>query len=302
MDVSGLPIANVAHWRKLERMVWAAAGGYVATYAMLEHLVAAQVPRRWQRAARIGAVALSSAVTTAGINKAAFSRTAGFYRERDTNREALRRGGERLRAVVESAPVVLFATDADGVLTLWEGRARAVLSAWPAQVVGRSVFEVFRDVPQICENVRRALAGESFDATLEIDARTFEAHYEPMRDLDGDVIGMVGVATDSTERAKREAADRERIRLDAALLVVRTVTHEINNALAPVTGFAELLAADLASGRGSQATVYAKLIVEGAADVARKVRRLQGIVRLEETAAPLGASRPLLDMDRSTTL
>ena len=111
-------------------------------------------------------------------------------------------------------------------------------------------------------------------------------------------------AGDAVERARMQAIgsqmEEDRARLDGALLVARTVAHEVNNALAPVLGYAELLGLrpDLAADPAAMSHVQA--IMDGASLAAEKIRRLQQIIRLEERDSVLGADRPLLDLERST--
>jgi len=111
-------------------------------------------------------------------------------------------------------------------------------------------------------------------------------------------------AGDAVERARMQAIgsqmEEDRARLDGALLVARTVAHEVNNALAPVLGYAELLGLrpDLAADPAAMSHLQA--IMDGASLAAEKIRRLQQIIRLEERDSVLGADRPLLDLERST--
>jgi len=88
----------------------------------------------------------------------------GQFIERKRAEEALRRSEQHLRSVVTNAPVVLFALDREGVFTLSEGKGLDDLGLEPGQLVGSSVFEVYRETPQIVADVRRALAGEEFSA------------------------------------------------------------------------------------------------------------------------------------------
>ena len=62
--------------------------------------------------------------------------------------QALRESRRLLYTVVNSAPIVLFALDCDGVFTLSEGQELERLGLWPGEIVGRSVYEVYKDVPQ----------------------------------------------------------------------------------------------------------------------------------------------------------
>jgi PAS domain-containing protein len=91
----------------------------------------------------------------------------------------LKRAQEQLRVVISNAPIVLFAIDAAGVFTLSEGRGLAALGRKPGQVVGQSAFEVYREVPRVVENLKRALAGEDFTDIVEMGSLAFETRYTP---------------------------------------------------------------------------------------------------------------------------
>ncbi len=86
--------------------------------------------------------------------------------EKKQAREALRKAEKRLRTVVASASLILFATDKNGIFTLCEGEGLKSLSLQPGELVGQSVFEVYADSPQVGENIRRALKGESFTSSV----------------------------------------------------------------------------------------------------------------------------------------
>ena len=86
--------------------------------------------------------------------------------EKKQAREALRKAEKRLRTVVASASLILFATDKNGVFTLCEGEGLKSLSLQPGELVGQSAYEVYADSPQVGENIRRALKGESFTSAV----------------------------------------------------------------------------------------------------------------------------------------
>ena len=124
--------------------------------------------------------------------------------KRERTEKALRESETHSSAVVTNAPVVLFMLDREGVFTLAEGKGLETLGLEPGEVVGLSIFEVYRDMPQVLKDVRRALAGEAFSTATEVAKSTFEVRYSPLREEDGGVIGIVGVATDITERKNLE--------------------------------------------------------------------------------------------------
>ena len=116
---------------------------------------------------------------------------------------------ERRQRVVTGAPIVLFALDRDGVFTLSEGQGLSALRLGPGEVVGRSALEMYRDVPGVVESIRRALSGEEIAASVEVDGLTFDSRYSPLKDDDGNVSGVIGVATDITDRRRAVDALRE---------------------------------------------------------------------------------------------
>jgi PAS domain S-box-containing protein len=122
--------------------------------------------------------------------------------ERTRVEEALWERERHLRTVVTGAPIVLFAVDREGVITLEEGRGLDAVGRKPGECVGRLVSDAFWDVPLVGENVRRALAGEEFASIVEIAGVTFETRYSPLRGENGEIVGVIGVGTDITERRR----------------------------------------------------------------------------------------------------
>lgn len=120
--------------------------------------------------------------------------------------QALQESENRLRSVVNSAPMILWALDRDGIFTFSEGRGLATLGMRPGVVVGRSVFDVYASVPQILADAKRALEGEEFNTLVEVNQAIFEVSYSTVPGQDGSPNGVIGVAIDVTDRKAAEAA------------------------------------------------------------------------------------------------
>src|SRR6185295_721456 len=129
--------------------------------------------------------------------------------EKKQAREALRKAEKRLRTVVASAALILFATDKNGIFTLCEGEGLKSLSLQPGELVGQSVFTVYADSPKVGENIRRALTGESFTSSVSVGSLVFDIRYSPLTDEHDNVLGVIGVATDITENRRAEVSIRE---------------------------------------------------------------------------------------------
>jgi diguanylate cyclase (GGDEF)-like protein/PAS domain S-box-containing protein len=137
----------------------------------------------------------------------------GPARPRRRSPQAILTSEARLRAVVSNAPVILFATDSSGTFTLSEGKGLARLGLTPGEVVGQSVFDLYTHA--IIHGVRRALAGETVISTSEVGELVYETYYAPILDRRGRVAGVVGVATDVTERAQALERLMEHARRDS---------------------------------------------------------------------------------------
>ncbi len=129
--------------------------------------------------------------------------------EQKLAQDALRETENRLRTVVGSASLILFAVDTNGIFTLCEGEGLKSLSLTPGQLVGQSVFEIYADAPKISEHIRRALAGDSFTASVEVDELILDVRYSPLTSRSGKILGVIGVATDITETRQAEVSIQE---------------------------------------------------------------------------------------------
>ena len=124
--------------------------------------------------------------------------------ERERAEAALARTHTVLRAVLESAPLILYAADADGTVTLSEGTGLAALGLRPSEAVGHSVFEFSAGVAENEANARRALAGEAVSYDARVESIWLHTEIRPLRDADGALAGIIGVCLDVTERIEAE--------------------------------------------------------------------------------------------------
>lgn len=128
--------------------------------------------------------------------------------ERKQAELALRESEERFRVLVTRAPLIEFVLDAQGTFTLSEGKGLHTLGLEPGQVVGRSVFDVYGDFPEILDDVRAGLRGEPRHDDTIVGSNVFETHYIPIFDGDGKVSHLIGVANDISERKRAEESLR----------------------------------------------------------------------------------------------
>src|SRR5262249_45376726 len=94
---------------------------------------------------------------------------------------------ERLRNVIGKAPIILFALDKSGVFTLSEGKGLDAFGVKPGELIGRSIFELYHELPNLHASARRALAGEAVTFVTEANNQFFEIHLIPLFEKTGAV-------------------------------------------------------------------------------------------------------------------
>jgi PAS domain S-box-containing protein len=161
---------------------------------------------------------------------------------------ALRERNALLNAITTSTPDLIFAKD----------RAGRALMANPAWI--RAVGKMDNDVMGLDESDRMVLdSGEAMiiEAVLPGEAgseRTYLTTKSPLRDEQGRIIGLIGVATDITERkhAQREleklVVAEQRLRAEAERAnrakdeFLAIVSHELRSPLNALRGWSHILA------------------------------------------------------------
>ena len=149
---------------------------------------------------RPGTVAAIAAATIAATMLAPGSRE---LRRRATGMsEALRAGGSLL-SLADQMPIMIWATDPELRYTLVRGAAAKEVAEVRGSAVGITAFERFGTTdaahPVIGAHLR-ALSGEEVDYEFALAGHTFDAHVRPIRGADGRIVGVAGVAVDTTAR------------------------------------------------------------------------------------------------------
>jgi len=120
--------------------------------------------------------------------------------------DRLKTANETLKAAISSAPMLLWATDTEGKLTVLEGKKCENWGLTEGEAVGRSIFEIYGSQPDTLENIALVLAGSSRSwNTLQGDL-TYEIRSTPVRNSIGEVVGVVGVSTEIDDLSRSQVA------------------------------------------------------------------------------------------------
>jgi PAS domain S-box-containing protein len=142
-------------------------------------------------------------------------------RDRQLAESALWESETRLHTVVTQAPVILYLTDCNGTLTLLEGKGLERLGHPPSKLLEQSDFDLYGSWLKIWENLPDVLEGNDRAWIVNVGDSVYQNRTTPLRDTNGQVTGLIGVATDITQRHQAELALAERERYLAALVEVQ---------------------------------------------------------------------------------
>ncbi|WP_155300303.1 ATP-binding protein [Deinococcus kurensis] len=205
--------------------------------------------------------------------------------------EALNRTRHYLEVAVANAPMLLFAVDAQGIFTLFEGDLARRLSDRPQDVIGQSAPELFRHDPTLrhITSLHQAFAGEEVHEVIELSARQIilEAWFVPVLDARGQVTEVVGVALDVTERwtaqQHLESTNAELRRSNAELEQFAYVaSHDLQEPLRTVTSFTDLLARKYAPALDERGLQYMGLITQATGRMAQLLEDLLAFARVHQ--------------------
>jgi PAS domain S-box-containing protein len=163
--------------------------------------------------------------------------------------EALRQSEERMRALIDRAAYAIFRSTRAGRFLDVNPSLIAMLGYDSAEEL--LAIDIPRDLyvdPEERENWITAIDGGAYPEWFDLTWRRRDG--TPMavrlsaraaRDSHGDVLWYEGIAENVTERLRREAVVRRAERMASLGHTLAGVAHELNNPLAAISGFAQIL-------------------------------------------------------------
>lgn len=241
----------------LQFMLLLLAAGFsfgAVTLYLLERFVISRVADLGENITQIGVGGdLSARVRVSGKDELAYLAVAINGMLDDLQRVQGERNEERARlsVMVDKMPAVLWTADSQLQIKSAMGAGLAAMGLPAREAVGLSLFDFFRtqdpEFPAISAH-RKALAGEAIAFETTWDTRSFESHVQPLRDEDGAIQGVIGVALDVTDRERLTDQLRQAQKMQAVGELAGGVAHDFNNLLMVVKGHAQLLLERLPEG------------------------------------------------------
>ena len=165
---------------------------------------------------------------------------------------ALRGSRDLLQEIIESSNDAIVAKDLEGRYVLINSSAARLLGRPAGEIVGRDDTALF-PADQAARSreadarVRSGGESETAEEHVVVDGRrrTLLLTRSPLRDHDGRIIGVLGVARDVTQQRQLEERLSRAHRMESVARLAGGIAHDFNNLLTVVLGSAEILLDDL---------------------------------------------------------
>jgi PAS domain S-box-containing protein len=286
-------IYEQGHTSLVQFLLLLVAAGFVfgaVTLYLLERVVISRIANLTENITQIGASGdLSARLDVPGQDELAFLGVAinGMLEDLEKSQIERHEGRARLALMIERMPAVLWTTDKELRYTSSMGAGLDSLGVKSGGLTGKTLTEYFdtNDPQHPSINAHwRALAGESLTYELHWQKRIFESHVRPLRGTDGEIIGVIGVALDITDRKQLADQLRQSQKLQAVGELAGGVAHDFNNLLMVVKGHAEMLLDRLpasSADRQSPARQNVEQIQQAAERAAGLTRQLLAFSRMQ---------------------
>jgi PAS domain S-box-containing protein len=199
--------------------------------------------------------------------------------DRKRTEDALRASQNFLQTVIDTEPECVKLMDSDGSLLMMNRAGLAMIEAESLdQVRGASIYDLiapyYRDAFK--KNIDDVFQGKG--GTLEFDmvglrgrCLRLETHSVPLRNESNEIIALLGVTRDITERKKLEEELIKAQKLESVGLLAGGIAHDFNNLLTAILGNISLAKNYLGTGDKG----YARLVEAEKASLRAKDLTLQ---------------------------
>ncbi len=145
--------------------------------------------------------------------------------ERKKAEEELGESEEKFRTLVTNTEGIVYMIAKDGTILLSEGRGLSEIGVKPGQNVGKSVFEIYKDYPDLLDKIRKAFKGETVTTEVNIGGVYLRNWYTPHINNKGEIIGLLGLSVNITEQKQavqklRESESKARAIINASLIAI----------------------------------------------------------------------------------
>jgi PAS domain S-box-containing protein len=215
--------------------------------------------------------------------------------ERQQVEQALSASEERYRNIVNNARDAIYTLDTNGLITSLNPAFETITGWPPADYLGQHFTSLIHpdDLPIANNTFQQVLAGKSPSAfelrilTRSQDYRIGEFTATPQW-AEGEVVALLGIARDVTDRIQAEESLRQMQKLDSLGVLAGGVAHDFNNLLVAMMGQTSLALLKMRSDNPARSHIdKAMKATERAASLTRQLLAYSGRGQFEIQALDL---------------
>ena len=191
------------------------------------------------------AVAAAAVLVSLGIT---YARLLFTQKEQDAGAEALRESHHLLHSIMEGANEVVFVKNLEGRYVMINTPGAKMLGLTVDQVLGKTDLDMFP--PDTAETIRQAdrqvmssrkAMTYEFTTGVAVGLRTFLSTKSPYFGTQGELLGVIGVSLDVTDRRRLEDQLRQTQKMEAIGTLSGGIAHDFNNLLTVIKGYTGLV-------------------------------------------------------------
>jgi two-component system, cell cycle sensor histidine kinase and response regulator CckA len=200
--------------------------------------------------------------------------------------EALVSERRLLRTLIDTLPDHIYIKDRDSRMVLInEAQARDFGLRNPDEAIGKTDFDLcpadlagrYRETELAVMQLGQTTALEEPFINPAGEKRIVSTIKAPLRDTNGDVVGLVGMSRDITEQKRLEEQYLQAQKMELVGRLAGGVAHDFNNLLTAISGYAGLVKKSLLPGAPARADI--DQVILAAARAAQLTKRLLAFSR-----------------------